>query len=75
MSTKGSVATRNRTKKAKKAKQDVHPTPVDNTVTTNIQVFPEVSHNPTLDMTKHTETFSQTQYDEPLDWGTDSMHL
>jgi hypothetical protein len=36
---------RNRTKKAKKAKQDVHPTPVDPNVT-NIQVFPEVSHNP-----------------------------
>jgi hypothetical protein len=63
---------RNRTKKAKKAKQDVHPTPVDNTVTTNIQVFPEVSLNPILDMTRCTETFSQTQYDEPLDWGTDS---
>jgi hypothetical protein len=115
----------NRIKKAKKAKQDVHPTPVDNTVTTNVQVFPEVSLNPisengeplfieenvkvfpnspsiinpkhprakqykalieslnldddegylndpTLDMTRRTETFSQTQYDEPLDWGTDS---
>jgi hypothetical protein len=115
----------NRTKKAKKAKQDVHPTPVDNTVMTNVQVFPEVSLNPisengeplfikgnqkvfpnspsiinpkhpharyykaliesqnliddegylndpTLDMTRCTETFSQTQYDEPLDWGTDS---
>jgi hypothetical protein len=43
----------NRTKKAKKAKQDVHSTPVDSTVT-NIRVFPE------------------TQYNEPLDWGTDS---
>jgi hypothetical protein len=115
----------NRTRKAKKAKQDVHPTPVDNTVTRNVQVFPEVSQNPisengeplfieenqkvfpnspsiinpkhphakqykalieslnlindegylndpTLDMTRRTETFSQTQYDEPLDWGTDS---
>jgi hypothetical protein len=29
-------------------------------------------NDPTLDMTRHTETFSQTQYDEPLDWGTDS---
>jgi hypothetical protein len=37
---------RNRTKKAKKAKKDVHPVPMDNTVTTNIQVFPEVSFNP-----------------------------
>jgi hypothetical protein len=116
---------RNRTKKAKKAKQDVHPTLVDNTVTTNVQVFPEVSLNPisengeplfieenqkvfpnspsiinpkhpcaryykaliesqnliddegylndpTLDMTRRTEMFSQTQYDEPLNWGTDS---
>jgi hypothetical protein len=36
----------NRTKKAKKAKQDVHPTPMNSTVTTNIQVFPEVSSNP-----------------------------
>jgi hypothetical protein len=36
----------NRTRKAKKAKQDVHPTPVDNTVLTNVQVFPEVSLNP-----------------------------
>jgi hypothetical protein len=44
----------NRTRKAKKAKQDIHPTPVDNTVTTNVQVFPE------------------TQYNKPLDWGTDS---
>jgi hypothetical protein len=35
---------RNRMRKAKKAKQDVHPTPVDNAVTTNVQVFPEVSH-------------------------------
>jgi hypothetical protein len=62
----------NRTKKAKKAKQDVHPTPVDNTVMTNVQVFSEVSHNPTLDITRRTEMFSQTQYDEPLDWGTNS---
>jgi hypothetical protein len=29
-------------------------------------------NDPTLDMTRRTETFSQTQYDEPLDWGTDS---
>jgi hypothetical protein len=36
----------NRTKKAKKAKQDVHPTPMDSTVTTNVRVFPEVSLNP-----------------------------
>jgi hypothetical protein len=35
----------NRTKKAKKAKQDLHPTPVDSTVT-NVRVFPEVSSNP-----------------------------
>jgi hypothetical protein len=63
---------RNRTKKAKKAKQDIHPTPVDNTVTTNVQVFPEVSLNPILDMTRRTETFSQTQYNKPLDLGTNS---
>jgi hypothetical protein len=115
---------RNRMKRVKKAKQDIHPTPVDPTVT-NVRVFPEVSPNliseigeplfieenvkvfpnslsiinpkhpcakqykalieslnldndegylndPTLDMTRCTETFSQTQYDEPLDWGTDS---
>jgi hypothetical protein len=36
---------RNRTKKAKKAKKDVHPVPMDSTVTTNVQVFPEVSSN------------------------------
>jgi hypothetical protein len=113
-------------KRAKKAKQDVHPTPVEPTVTTDVQVFPEVSHpnpisengeplfleenlkvfpnspsiinpkhphapyfkaliesanliddegylnDPTLDMTRRTEKFSQTQYDEPLDWGTNS---
>jgi hypothetical protein len=29
-------------------------------------------NDPTLDMTRRTETFLQTQYDEPLDWGTDS---
>jgi hypothetical protein len=29
-------------------------------------------NDPTLDMTKCTEMFSQTQYDKPLDWGTDS---
>jgi hypothetical protein len=29
-------------------------------------------NDPTLDMTKCTEMFSQTQYDEPLDWCTDS---
>jgi hypothetical protein len=29
-------------------------------------------NDPTLDMTKRTEKFSQTQYNEPLDWGTDS---
>jgi hypothetical protein len=116
---------RNRMRKAKKAKKDVHPIPVDSTVTTNVQVFPEVSPNPvsetgkplfleenlkvfpnspsiinpkhprasyfkalieslnldddegylndpSLDMTHYTEMFSQTQYDEPLDWGTDS---
>jgi hypothetical protein len=115
----------NRTKRAKKPKQDLHPTPVDPTVM-NVWVFPEVSHpnpvsengeplflkenlkvfpnspsiinpkhpraryfktlieslnldddkgylnDPSLDMTRRTETFSQTQYDEPLDWGTDS---
>jgi hypothetical protein len=37
---------RNRTRKAKKAKQDVHPAPMDSTVTTNVQVFFEVSPNP-----------------------------
>jgi hypothetical protein len=37
---------RNRMRKAKKAKKDIHPTPVDSTVTTNIQVLPEVSPNP-----------------------------
>jgi hypothetical protein len=37
----------NRTKKAKKAKKDIHPTPVDSTVTnSNVRVFPEVSSNP-----------------------------
>jgi hypothetical protein len=37
----------NRTKKAKKAKKDsVHPVPEPGTVTTNVQVFPEVSLNP-----------------------------
>jgi hypothetical protein len=116
---------RNRMRKAKKARKDVQPTPVDSTVMTNVQVFPEVSPNlisetgeplfleenlkvfpnspsiinpkhphasyfkalieslnldndegylndPSLDVTRHTETFSQTQYDEPLDWGTNS---
>jgi hypothetical protein len=29
-------------------------------------------NDPTLDMTRCTETFSQTQYDKPLDWGTNS---
>jgi hypothetical protein len=29
-------------------------------------------YDPSLDMTHHTEMFSQTQYDEPLDWGTNS---
>jgi hypothetical protein len=29
-------------------------------------------NDPSLDMTHHTEMFSQTQYDEPLDWGTNS---
>jgi hypothetical protein len=29
-------------------------------------------NDPTLDMTRCTETFSQTQYNEPLDWGTNS---
>jgi hypothetical protein len=29
-------------------------------------------NDPSLDVTRHTEMFSQTQYDEPLDWGTDS---
>jgi hypothetical protein len=29
-------------------------------------------NDPTLDITRCTETFSQTQYDKPLDWGTDS---
>jgi hypothetical protein len=29
-------------------------------------------NDPTLDMTRRTEMFSQTQYNEPLDWGTDS---
>jgi hypothetical protein len=38
---------RSRTKKAKKAKKDsVHPVPEPGMVTTNIQVFPEVSLNP-----------------------------
>jgi hypothetical protein len=36
---------RNRTKKANKAKKDIHPTPIDSTVTTNVYVFPEVSSN------------------------------
>jgi hypothetical protein len=115
----------NRTRKAKKAKKDIHPTPVDSTVTTNVQVFPEVSPNPvsesgeplfleenlkvfpnspsiinpkhpraayfkglieslnldndegylndpSLDVTRCTEMFLQTQYDKPLDWGTNS---
>jgi hypothetical protein len=34
---------RNRTRKAKTAKKDVYPAPMDSTVTTNTQVFPEVS--------------------------------
>jgi hypothetical protein len=29
-------------------------------------------NDPSLDMTRRTEMFSQTQYDEPLDWGTNS---
>jgi hypothetical protein len=29
-------------------------------------------NDPTLDMTRYTEMFSQMQYNEPLDWGTDS---
>jgi hypothetical protein len=38
---------RNRTKKAKKAKKDsIHPVPEQGAVTTNVQVFPEVSLNP-----------------------------
>src|SRR6202522_4322494 len=38
---------RNRTKKAKKAKKDsVHPIPEPGAVTTNVQVFPEVSSKP-----------------------------
>jgi hypothetical protein len=38
---------RNRTKKAKSAKKDsVHLAPVEGVVTTNVQVFPEVSLNP-----------------------------
>jgi hypothetical protein len=36
----------NRTKKVKNAKKDIHPEPMDKTVTTNVQVFPEVSLNP-----------------------------
>jgi hypothetical protein len=39
----------NRTKKAKKAKQDIHPTPVDNMVTMNVQVFPEAQYDEPLD--------------------------
>jgi hypothetical protein len=116
----------NRTRKAKKAKKNVHPTPVDSTVTnSNIRVFPEVSSNPvsesgkplfleenlkvfpnspsiinpkhlcapyfkalieslnldddegylndpSLDMNHRTDKLSQVEYEEPLDWGTDS---
>jgi hypothetical protein len=117
---------RNRMKKAKKAKQDLHPAPEPGVDTNlNVQVFPEVSPNPTsengeplfleenlkvfpnspsiinprhprapyfkalieslnldddkgclndpsLDINHRTDNLSQVEYEEPLDWGTDS---
>jgi hypothetical protein len=117
---------RTRTKKAKKAKKDVHPSPSDRGLeTTNVQVFPEVSPNPvsetgeplfleenlkvfpnspsiinpkhpcapyfralieslnleddegylndpSLDMNHCTDNLSHVEYEEPLDWGTNS---
>jgi hypothetical protein len=118
---------RNRMKKAKKAKKDsVHPAPVQGAVTTNVQVFPEVSHenplsetgeplfleenlqafpnspsiinpqhprakyfkalieslnldddegylnDPSMDMNHCTDNLLQAEYEEPLDWGTNS---
>jgi hypothetical protein len=39
----------NRTRMAKKAKKDIHPTPMNSMVTTNIQVFSEVEYEEPLD--------------------------
>jgi hypothetical protein len=117
----------NRTKKAKKAKQDLHPAPPEKNANFNVRVFPEVSTNPisengeplfleenlkvfpnspsiinpkhpharyfkalieslnldndeghlndpTLDLTKHTHKLPQAEYEEQLDWGTESTN-
>jgi hypothetical protein len=116
---------RNRTKKAKKAKKDIHPAPSEMETNSNVCVFPEVSSNPvsesgeplfleenlkvfpnspsiinpkhpcapyfkaliqslnldddegylndpSLDMNHRTDKSSQVEYEEPLDWGTNS---